>query len=86
MTKIELKDDLKIIIITGTAFVSSYAIKRLTEQVWLKITHEDAPKNPANPSVRWTEAIFWAAFTGAVAGTLKLLVKRGTKIQLDKLF
>jgi hypothetical protein len=86
MTKIELKDDLKIIIITGAAFASSYAVKRLTEKVWLKIMHEEAPKNPAHPSVTWGDAIFWAAFTGAVAGTMKLLVKKGAKIQLDKLF
>jgi hypothetical protein len=30
----------------------------------------------------WIEAIGWAAFTGALAGILKLIVKRGTKISL----
>ncbi len=40
------------------------------------ITHEDPPKNPAHPLVKWNEAILWTVFSGAVGGLAQLVAQR----------
>jgi hypothetical protein len=40
------------------------------------LTHQDPPKNPANPEVEWKEALIWAAITGLVGGMSRLTARR----------
>ncbi len=40
------------------------------------ITHDDAPRNPADSSVAWKEALLWAVLSGALAGVTRLSTRR----------
>lgn len=80
------KNELKIFMMNGSAILSAYLIKRLTEIILESAMHKQVPDNPEeDENISWIEAIGWAAFTGALAGTIRLIVKRGTKISLDKI-
>ncbi len=80
------KNELKILLINGSAILGAYMLKRVTEKI-LETTTEikDNKKLQGNEEFSWIEAIGWAAFTGAMASTLKLLLSRGAKGQFDKL-
>jgi hypothetical protein len=81
----KLKEEIKIFATNGSAILSAYVLKRITERILESVFHKMAPKKPdEDEEIGWIEAIGWAAFTGALAGIIKLLVKRGMKIQLDK--
>ncbi|MFO7977367.1 MAG: DUF4235 domain-containing protein [Bacteroidales bacterium] len=85
MKKETYRQELKILVTNGTAIISAYILKRATEQILESVFHKMAPKKPdQEEQTGWIEALGWAAFTGAMAGALKLLIKRGTKPQLDK--
>ncbi len=85
MEKDKYKKELQIFITNGSAILSAYLLKRVTELILESVFHKMAPKKPdENEEIGWIEAIGWAAFTGALAGALKLIVKRGTKISLNK--
>jgi hypothetical protein len=40
------------------------------------LTHDDPPKNPANPQVAWKDAIVWTLASGALAGLAQLVARR----------
>ncbi len=85
MENSKYKEELKIFVTNGSALFSAYILKRVTELILESVFHKVAPKKPdKDEDIGWIEAIGWAAFTGALAGILKLVIKRGTKIQLDK--
>ncbi len=86
MKKEDIKDEIKILLINGGAIAGAYALKRITEKVVERGMHKQVPKSPEDNSISWAEALGWAAFTGAMAGTIKLLIKRGAKLELDKVF
>ncbi len=70
----------------GSAILSAYLIKRLTEIILESVFHKQVPDNPEeNEDIGWIEALGWAAFTGALAGAIKLVIKRGTKVSLEKI-
>ncbi|MFW6371238.1 MAG: DUF4235 domain-containing protein, partial [Bacteroidota bacterium] len=78
------KEELKIFITNGSALLSAYLLKRFTELILESVFHKEAPKKPdEQEEIGWIEAIGWAAFTGAMAGIIKLVIKRGTRMQLD---
>lgn len=80
------KEELKVFVTNGSALLSAYLLKRFTELILESVFHKMAPKKPDEQvEISWIEAIGWAAFTGALAGIIKLVIKRGTKIQLDKI-
>jgi len=80
------KHELKVFMMNGSAIISAYLVKRLTEVILESVFHKQVPDNPEeDENIGWVEAIGWAAFTGALAGTLHLIVKRGTKMSLEKL-
>lgn len=80
------KEELKIFVTNGSAILSAYILKRFTELILESVFHKMTPKKPdEQQEISWIEAIGWAAFTGALAGILKLVIKRGTRIQLDKM-
>jgi hypothetical protein len=79
------KEEIKIFATNGSALLSAYILKRVTELILESVFHKTAPKKPdEDEEIGWIEAIGWAAFTGALAGILKLVIKRGARIQLDK--
>ncbi len=86
MKKDKIKEELKILLINGSAIAGAYALKRITEKVVERGMQKRVPANPEDNTISWTEALGWAAFTGAMAGTIKLLIKRGAKLELDKVF
>lgn len=81
----QYKHEFKVFVTNGSAILSAYVLKRVTERILESVFHKMAPKKPdEQEEIGWIEAIGWAAFTGAMAGILKLVIKRSTKIQLDK--
>lgn len=85
MEKDKYREEFKTFVTNGSAILSAYLLKRVTELLLESVFHKMAPKKPdEQDEISWIEAIGWAAFTGALAGILKLVIKRGTKIQLDK--
>ena len=86
MEKEKYKQEFKVLVMKGSAILSAYILKRLTEKILESAFHKKPPKNPEeDEEIGWIEALGWAAFTGALAGALKLVIKRGTKIQLDRI-
>ena len=80
------KHELKVFLTNGSAILSAYIIKRVTEVILESVFNKPVPDNPEeDEETGWIEAIGWAAFTGALAGALKLIIKRGTKISLEKI-
>lgn len=85
MDKETYKKELKILLINGSAIAGAYLLKRTTEKILESVFNKKAPKKPEeDDEISWIDALGWAAFTGAMAGTLKLVIKRNTKKQLDK--
>ena len=85
MDKEVVRNEVKIAITNGSAIIGAYLFKRLTEKVLETVFDKELPESPeSNRDMDWIEAIGWAAFTGALAGTLKLVIKKGTMEQLDK--
>ena len=85
MKKDKYKEEFKTFVTNGSAILSAYLLKRVTELVLESVFHKMTPSKPdEQEDISWIEAIGWAAFTGAMAGILKLVIKRGTKIQLDR--
>ncbi len=72
------KDQLSEVLRIGTAFTASVLLRKLLQIVWEKSSGRTAPKNPSIPGVGWREAILWGILTGALAGTVKVLARRGT--------
>jgi len=56
--------------------VAARAARKVVGKGYEGITGEDAPYNPADPSVRWKDALVFTAATGVVGGVAKLLVNR----------
>jgi len=80
------RSELKVLVMNGSAILSAYLIKRLTEIILESVFHKQVPDNPEeNEDIGWIEALGWAAFTGALAGAIKLVIKRGTKVSLEKI-
>jgi hypothetical protein len=86
MDKAVIRHELKIALTNGSAILGAYILKRTTEMILESVFQKEPPKKPdEQEEIGWIEALGWAAFTGAMAGALKLIVRRGAKTQLDKL-
>ncbi len=82
----EVKEELKILAIHGTSLLGSYLLKRVAEKIFEEGFKRKLPVNPwEDEDISWGEAIGWAAFIGATAGVMKLFVKRGAKIGIEKI-
>jgi len=80
------RDELKVLLINGSALLGAYLLKRGTELILEKTFEKEPPnKREEQEDIGWIEAIGWAAFTGAMVGALELVIRRGTKTQLDKI-
>lgn len=74
------KIDTKSLFLVGLGFLvpmlAARASRSLVGGGYRLITHEDPPKNPANPEVAWKEALIWAAVSGLVGGMSRLAARR----------
>ena len=84
--KDKYKDEIKLFIIDGSAFLGAYLLKRLAETLLKDSTEESPLRQDEEEPVKWLEAIAWAAATGAMASVLKLFIKQGSRHQLDRMF
>jgi len=84
MEKEAYKEELKIFVQNGTALLGAYILKRVTEKV-LESVFEKVGPDRSPEELGWIEAIGWAAFTGAMAGALKLILKKSTNLPLEKI-
>jgi hypothetical protein len=82
MEKEMYREELKIFVQNGTALLGAYMLKRVTEKV-LESVFEKVGPDRSDEDLGWIEAIGWAAFTGAMAGALKLILKKSTNLPID---
>ena len=54
-------------------------VKRLVEQAWAAARPEHPPRRPAEPGVRWGDAVGWAALSAAGVVATDLLTRRGAE-------
>lgn len=77
--------ELKVGLTNGSAILGAYILKRTTEKILKSVFHKEPPNKPdEEEGVRWIDALVWAGFTGALSGALKLVIKRGTHMTLEK--
>jgi len=77
------KRELKIFVANGSAVLGAFLLKRAMEKLLEIVFDKEPPKKPdEDESTTWTEALGWAALTGAMAGALKLFIRRA---ELDKI-
>lgn len=62
---------------TGAAVLTGIAVRNLLIALWRRITKNDPPVNPADPTTGWGEAIAWTAATGMAVGVARMLASRG---------
>ena len=68
------------LLLTTAGFVlpalASRASRDLSRAGYQFLTKSPAPRNPASPEVRWSEALLWAAAAGAIGGLARLTARR----------
>jgi hypothetical protein len=82
MEKEMYREELKVFVQNGTALLGAYILKRVTEKVLESVFDKVGP-DKSHEDLGWIEAIGWAAFTGAMAGALKLILKKSTNLPID---
>ena len=86
MDKKVIRKELKVALTNGSAILGAYILKRTTEKILESVFQKEPPKKPdEEEEIGWIEALGWAAFTGAMAGALKLVIRRGTHTTLEKI-
>ncbi len=58
------------------AFAASYLLKRVLEEGYTKVYHEDPPDAIKDEEVNWGKIIGWAIVSGVSAAALKVFIKR----------
>ena len=69
---------------TGSAILAGIATRKALQSGWRRVKDEEPPENPDVSSVSWTNAILWAAMTGAAVGVSKMLVTRSVSLSLHR--
>lgn len=59
------------------AFASAWAARKTATMLWTRVSDAEAPINPADRSVGWSEAIGWAVVAGIAAGMARVVGRRG---------
>ncbi|MBA3280244.1 MAG: DUF4235 domain-containing protein [Geodermatophilaceae bacterium] len=47
------------------AIPAGVAVRKMLDRVWMRMRGSAPPKNPAAPGTKWSEALTWAAASGA---------------------
>ncbi|MEX2513287.1 MAG: DUF4235 domain-containing protein [Cyclobacteriaceae bacterium] len=79
------KEYLQTAMITGATMLGAFLARKMVEKTWEKVTHGEAPKNPADPDITWKAALAWTLVTGVVVGATRVLVRYSMKEGTDKL-
>lgn len=61
----------------AAAIAAAFGTRALLRSGWRRATGDDPPKNPADSSVGWGDALAWTAATGVAIGVARLLAQRG---------
>jgi hypothetical protein len=59
-----------------SAVAAAQAANKTMTVIWRGATGEDPPTVPEDPETNWTEALAWAALSGAVMGVARMLATR----------
>lgn len=80
--KDKYKHELRLVAANGSAVLGAFLLKRGMEKLLDKVFDKEPPKKPDKyEETTWGEALAWAALTGAMAGALKLVIRR---VEVDK--
>lgn len=71
--------------VAGATMLSAYLTRKLIEKVWVKVTNEEPPTDPADREITWKEAVAWTVATGILVGVTNVLVSRGVTQGAEKL-
>ncbi|HVV76811.1 MAG TPA: DUF4235 domain-containing protein [Mycobacteriales bacterium] len=64
-------------VLSGVGAAATTAVARkVLMKGWTKATGKEPPADPANPDVKWREAVGWAAASAAVVAVARLLAQR----------
>ena len=67
------------------AIPAGIVVKKATDTAWLKVRGYPPPKNPAAPGVSWPDALAWAAFSGVLYASARLVAARGAAATYQKI-
>lgn len=70
------KDVTHSVLSAGAAIGAGLLTRKLLTTAWTRATGEEPPKNPADPTVGWQQALTWAAATGVGVGVGRVLGRR----------
>ncbi len=85
MDKDELKRDVRLILINGSAMFGAFLLKKATQAIIEKGFGKKAPNDPRDHRISWGEAIAYAALTGAMVGIVKLYIKQGVRKEVKEI-
>lgn len=60
-----------------TGVLAAKQARKLLDKVWAKAVGGDPPTNPASQVTTWREALVWAAVSGIVVQTARMVAQRG---------
>jgi len=81
----EDKEKLQDTIVAGATMLSAFLTRKLIEKVWVKVTDEEPPTDPADTSITWKDALAWTVATGVLVGIANVVVSRSVTQGADKL-
>ena len=67
------------------AIPAGIVVKKAADTAWLKVRGYPPPKNPAAPGVSWPDAAAWAAVSGVLYASGRLVAARGAAAVYQKL-
>ena len=67
------------------AIPSGIVVRKAADTAWLKVRGYPPPKNPAAPGVTWPDALAWAAVSGVLYASGRLVAARGAAAVYQKL-
>lgn len=79
------KEKLQATMVAGATMLSAFLTRKLIEKVWVKVTKEAPPSDPADREITWKEALVWTVATGVLVGITNVLVSRGVTEGAHKL-
>jgi Protein of unknown function (DUF4235) len=59
------------------AVPAGIVVRKAADAAWLKVRGYPPPKNPAAPGVSWPDAAAWAAVSGVLYASARLVAARG---------
>jgi hypothetical protein len=67
------------------AIPAGIVVRKAADTAWLKVRGYPPPKNPAAPGVTWPDAAAWAAVSGVLYASGRLVAARGAAAAYQKL-